>query len=194
MNITKRWMLLILMLVTAVGARGQQLGIKTNFVGDGFLSPNLGIEIGLASKWTMDVTGQVNFWEVNHHTWKHWLVQPEVRYWFCERFAGNFLALHALGGEYNVGHIKNGINLLGSDFSQLTDRRYQGWGAGLGVGYGHAWVLGMHWNLEAEIGVGWIYTRYDVFPCAACGTKLESDRSHHYVGPTKAALSLVYLF
>lgn len=194
MSIKKQLLLLTFVLGTIVGARGQQIGMKTNFVGDGFLSPNLGVEIGLAPKWTLDVTGQVNFWDVNDHKWRHWLVQPEFRYWFCERFAGNFLGFHAIGGEYNVGHIRTGLNFLGSDFSKLADRRYQGWGAGLGLAYGHAWVLGMHWNLEAELGVGWIYTRYDVFPCAECGSKLESNKDHHYFGPTKAALSLVYLF
>lgn len=175
-------------------ASGQNVGLKTNFVADGLLSPNLGIEFGLAPKWTMDITGQVNFWDVDIYKWKHWLLQPEFRYWFCERFAGDFLAFHAIGGEYNFAHIKNDITFLGSDFSKLTDLRYQGWAAGLGVAYGHSWILGMHWNLEVELGAGWIYTRYDVFPCAECGSKLESDMDHNYFGPTKAAVSLVYLF
>ena len=194
MSIKKHLILLFFALGAVVGAKGQNVGIKTNFVGDGFLSPNLGIEIGIAPKWTLDVTGQVNFWNVNNHKWKHWLVQPEARYWFCERFAGHFLGFHAIGGEYNFGQIKNGVKFLGSDFTKLVDRRYQGWGAGLGIAYGHAWLLGMHWNLELELGIGWIYTRYDVFPCVECGKKLESDMEHHYFGPTKAAINLVYLF
>lgn len=181
-------------LCSVFSANSQNVGIKTNFVGDGLLSPNLGIEIGLAPKWTFDLSGQVNFWEVNNHTWKHWVVQPEFRYWFCERFARHFLGFHALGGEFNFGNIKNGISFLGSDFSELTDRRFQGWGIGAGIAYGYAWILGKHWNLEAEIGIGWIYSRYDVFPCAECGTKIAEDRDHHYFGPTKAALNLVYLF
>ena len=172
----------------------QNVALKTNLLADGLLSPNLGIEIALAPKWSFDLTGQINFWAVNDHRWKHWLVQPEARYWFCERFAGHFLGFHLIGGEYNFGKIKNGVKFLGSDFSNLTDKRYQGWGAGAGIAYGYAWILSEHWNLEAELGVGWIYTRYDVFPCAQCGTKLENDRSHNYFGPTKAAVSLVYLF
>ena len=193
MSIKKQLILLIFALGCAVGTHGQNVGIKTNFVGDGLLSPNLGIEFGMAPRWSFDLTGQINFWDVNNHKWKHWLVQPEARYWFCERFAGNFLGFHALGGEFNFGHIKNNVHLLGSDFSKLTDLRYQGWGAGLGVGYGHSWVLGMHWNFEFELAVGWIYARYDVLPCAECGTILGSG-DHHYFGPTKAALSLVYTF
>ena len=51
-----------------------------------------------------------------------------------------------------------------------------------------------HWNIEAEFGFGYIYTHYDVYPCARCGTKIAKDRSHNYVGPTKAAINLVYTF
>lgn len=194
MNIKKLLISLAFLFGAASGVRAQHVGLKTNLLGDATLSPNLGLEFGLAPKWSLDVTGQVNFWNINDHRWRHWLAQPELRYWFCERFAGHFLGFHALGGMYNLGNLKNNINFLGSDFSKLTDRRYQGWAAGLGVAYGHAWVLGMHWNLELELGIGWLYTRYDVYPCAECGTKIANDRDHHYFGPTKAALNLVYLF
>lgn len=194
MGIKKQLILLIFALGTLSAASGQNVGLKTNLASDALLSPNLGIEFGLSPKWSMDITGQINFWDVNTRKWKHWLVQPEARYWFCERFAGHFLGFHAIGGEYNFARLRNGVNFLGSDFSKLTDLRYQGWGAGLGIAYGYSWILGMHWNLEVELGIGWIYTRYDVFPCVECGKKLESDKEHHYFGPTKAAVSLVYLF
>ena len=176
------------------GVHAQDFAVKTNFLSEATLNANAGVEIGLAPKWSLDATAQVNFWTVDDHRWKHWLVQPEARYWFCERFAGHFVGVHAIGGEYNIGNIRNDIRFLGTDFSLLSDRRYQGWGVGAGVAYGYAWVLNEHWNIEAEIGAGWIYTRYDVFPCAECGTRLETDSHHNYFGPTKAALSLVYLF
>ena len=51
-----------------------------------------------------------------------------------------------------------------------------------------------HWNLEAELGVGYVYSKADKFNCAQCGDKLEDDKAHNYVGPTKAALNLVYVF
>ena len=90
--------------------------------------------------------------------------------------------------------MKNHIHFLGSDFSQVGYRRYQGWMIGAGVAYGYAWILGKHWNVEGEIGLGWIYTRYDSYPCANCGKKLAKNKTHNYVGPTKAAVNLVYTF
>lgn len=173
----------------------QKVAIKTNLLKDATLSPNLGLEFGLAPKWTLDITGEVNAWTLSDgKRWKHWYAEPEARYWFCDRFVGHFLGLHVFGGQYNMGYWDTGVKMLGSDFSLLKDYRYQGWYAGAGIGYGYSWILGKHWNLEAEIGIGYAYSRYDKFECAGCGKKVEENKVHHYVGPTKVALNLVYSF
>ena len=176
-------------------AEAQDINVKTNVLADAFLNVNAGVEIGLAPRWTLDVAGYYNGWTLSHdRKWKHWMVQPEARYWFCDRFVGHFVGLHALGGQYNIGGLKNSFSFLGTDFSKLSDRRYQGWMAGAGLAYGYSWMLGKRWNLEAEIGVGYVYTRYDSYPCAKCGTKIEKNKAGHYIGPTKAAINLVYSF
>ncbi|MGN0231456.1 MAG: DUF3575 domain-containing protein [Muribaculaceae bacterium] len=186
---------LLMALFAGMFVSAQKVALKTNLLYDATATVNAGIEIGLAPRWTLDISGNFNGWTMSHNRkWKHWLVQPEARYWFCERFSGHFIGIHAHGGEYNFGNLKNGIKFLGSDFSKLTDNRYQGWYAGGGLSYGYAWILGKHWNLEAELGIGYIYTRFDKYPCAECGEKIEEDASHHYFGPTKLALSIVYLF
>jgi hypothetical protein len=179
----------------ATPSQAQELAVKTNLLMDATLSPNVGVEVGMAPRWTFDLSGQLNAWDMSHQRrWKHWLVQPEARYWFCDRFAGHFLGIHLVGGQYNLGHLKNDIKFLGTDLSLLTDYRYQGWMVGGGIGYGYDWILGRHWNLELELGVGYVYSRYDRFQCASCGKKIEQDKSHHYFGPTKAAVNLVYVF
>ena len=61
------------------------------------------------------------------------------------------------------------------------------------MAYGYAFAIGAHWNLELEIGAGYAYTWFDRFPCKECGRKID-DGSHHYSGPTKAAVNIVYLF
>ena len=194
MNIKKKLGLLVIALTTVVGAQSQNVAVKTNLLYDLTLTVNAGIEFGLAPRWTMDLSGNYIGWDVDGHKWKHWLAQPEFRYWFCDRFAGQFIAFHALGGQYNVGNINNNIDFLGTNFGILKDNRVQGWAAGAGIAYGCAWVLSRHWNLEAEIGVGYVYTRYDLFECVECGRKTLTDQPHHYFGPTKAAVNLVYVF
>lgn len=190
-----RLLTLLLSLAALSGAHSQETAIKTNLVGDALLNPNIAIELGLAPKWTLDVSGQFNLWNMSHNRkWKHWVVQPEARYWFCDRFSGHFVGVHLLGGQYNVGGINLDFKFLGTDFSKIKDTRYQGWFGGAGIAYGYDWVLSEHWNVEAEIGFGWTYTRYDRFRCAGCGKKIETDKPHNYFGPTKAAVNVVYVF
>lgn len=191
-------LLLILSLCVTFGfaetAQAQKWAVKTNLLYDATTSMNLGVEFALAEKWTFDLSGNWNPWTFSDNMkWKHWLVQPEVRYWTCKRLGGHFLAGHLWGGQYNAGNIDGLPDFLGTNFSNLADRRYEGWFVGAGVGYGYAWMLGKHWNLEAEIGVGYAYTRYDVFRCPRCGSNLGSG-DHHYFGPTKASINLVFVF
>lgn len=195
MGIKKKFILLFFLLGMFVGARGQDFAVKTNLVEDALLNANLGAEVSLAPRWSFDLSGQFNGWTVDGHKWKHWLAQPEIRYWFCDHYAGHFVGLHLLGGQYNFGYFpKNNVKFLGTDFGKLHDERHQGWYAGAGIAYGYSFILNKHWNLELELGVGYAYTRYDVFKCEGCGKKVEEDKEHHYYGPTKAAINLVYEF
>lgn len=180
--------------LAGVGAHAQDWAMKTNLLYDATTTLNAGVEVGLAPRWSLDVSGNLNAWTFSEgKRWKHWLVQPEARYWLCDRFAGHFFGAHLLGGQYNFGNL-NLPDFLGNKLSNLKDYRYQGWFAGAGVAYGYTWILGKHWSVEAEIGLGWAYTRYDKYRCANCGKKVDSGRHHNYIGPTKAALNLVYVF
>lgn len=163
--------LLMCGMVSHAQAQPTLIGVKTNLLSDGLTNLNIGGEVALASRWTFNVQGQLNPWEFsNGARWKHASIQPEFRYWFCDRFAGHFLGIYTHGGIYNIGNFGNiatipaGLNFLGTDFSRLTDSRFQGWFAGGGIGYGYAWILGLHWNLEAEIGVGYSYTQQSKLP------------------------------
>lgn len=172
----------------------QKWAIKTNVIYDATATANLGVEIGLAPKWTLDISGNLNAWSKNEATkWKHWMVQPEARYWFCDRFSRHFLGFHAIAGAFNFGGINNNISFLGTDFSRLQDNRYQGYAYGAGVAYGFAFMLSEHINLELEAGFGYMYLDYEIFDCSDCGRRI-GDGGHHYIGPTKAAINLVFLF
>lgn len=177
-----------------VPARAQQFAIKTNLLYDATATVNLGAELKVAPKWSVDLSGNLNAWDfANARRWKHWLAQPELRYWFCDATAGHFLAIHALGGQYNFGHLPFARDLAGIEFGNLRDHRYQGWAFGAGIGYGYSWILGQHWSVEAEIAVGYIHATYDEFECEGCGRK-TGDGSKGFFSPTKAALNIVYVF
>ena len=191
-----RYILLSLLgLLLYLPSHAQKGTVKTNLLSDGFLNPNVAVEFGVAPRWSIDTSGEFNLWKLSHdRQWRHWVVQPEVRYWLCDRFSGHFLGAHLLGGQYNVGGLDIGFKMLGTDFRKLKDTRFQGWFGGAGIAYGYDWVLSEHWNLEAELGIGWTYTRYDQFRCTGCGKKIKEHTPHNYFGPTKIAINIEYVF
>lgn len=189
-NIRKTLLMCLLAVAAALPASAQHVGIKTNLLYDATSTPNLGLEVGIGRKHTLQLLYGINPWEFSENKkMKHWVLMPEYRYWFCQKFNGHFLGVHLMGGQFNAG----GIDLPGGLFSELKTNRYQGWYAGAGITYGYQWMLSRHWNLEGSIGVGYDYIDYKKYPCLTCGA--IKDRGHkNHVGPTKLALSLIYVF
>lgn len=188
---------LVCMVWFATETYAQKVGIKTNLLYDATTSMNLGIEFGMGRKWTMDVSGNYNPWTFSdNRKMKHWLVQPEARYWLCEKFNGHFLGIHAHYAEYDWGGMLpfgfSDGKMFGIRNDAIMNHRYEGWLAGGGISYGYHWILGNRWGLEATIGVGYAYLKYDKYPCGTCGSKLET-KSKNYFGPTKAGITLIYM-
>ena len=144
-----------------------QVAVKTNVAIDAVAIPNLGVEVGLSKKLTVDIPFYYNPWKYN----------------------GHFFGFHLMGGAYNT----TGIDLPFSPFDDLKDFRYKGHFYGGGVSYGYQFVLGRHWNLGATIGLGYAYVRYKKYECEECGDMLEKSNKNYW-GPTKAALNLIYIF
>ena len=185
----------ILLCFVGISVSAQDWSLKTNLFYDATSTMNLGFETKLAPKWTLDVSGNWNPWTFSENKkWKQLSLQPEARYWFCEAFNGHFLGAHLLGGIYNMGNWDTDFKFLGTDFGKLQDYRYEGWMLGVGVAYGYQWLLSKHWSMEAEIGIGYVYSQADKYDCATCGETYEKDKPHHYFGPTKLALNLIYVF
>lgn len=198
MRNTKIKILLIIFIGISIEASAQKFGVKTNLLYDATTSMNLGIEIGLAHRWTIDISGNYNPWTfADNRKMKHWLIQTEARYWLCQNFSGHFFGLHAHYAQFNFGGMLPwGFN-TGKMFGCIENReimthRFQGWLVGGGVGYGYHWILGNRWGLEAEIGFGYAYIECDKYLCQKCGEKI-GPQYVHYVGPTKAAVTLVFL-
>lgn len=186
---------LFFLLTGWLSAEGQAVVLKSNLLYDATTTANLGIEFSLGSKWTMDVSANFNGWDfADNKKWKQLSVQPEVRYWPCERFNGHFWGAHIVGGIYNFGNLDMDFKLFGTDFGQLKNNRYEGWMVGAGIAYGYHWILSHRWSLEGSLGVGYIYSRADKYLCPRCGERFEDNKPHHYFGPTKIALNLVYAF
>ena len=183
-------------------ADAQEVSVKTNLLYDATSTPNIGVEIGLRGRSTFNITYGLNPWEFDSDRHgkryaKHWVVMPEYRWWPCARLTGHFFGVHAMGGQLNVSNIDlpaPGAFFNGPKLNDVgPDSRYQGAFAGGGLTYGYQYPLSRHWNLEAEIGVGYAHVWYDRYPCSECGTRLEKGGTN-YAGLTKLGLSIMYVF
>ena len=184
----KKAFLLGLALLFSLSMSAQHFALKNNLLYDATTTPNLGFEVGLSNKVTLDVSAGYNPFKFNDgKKLKHWLVMPEVRYWTCEKFNGTFIGVHALGGQYNIA----GIKLPFGIFPNLKDHRYDGYLYGGGLTLGHQWILNKRWSIEAAIGAGYARVHYDKYNCGECGSKIETKNSNYW-GVTKAALSIIY--
>lgn len=151
---------------------------------------NIGAEIGLSKKSTLDLYVNYNPWKYGDHKMtKMLMVQPEYRLWLCERFNGHFFGVHAQAGIYQFA----GIDMPFGIWDNLKDHRYKGQFYGVGLSYGYQWILSKHWNLEGNIGAGYIRADYEQFKCKNCEPKVDEGHKN-YIGPTKAAISLIYIF
>lgn len=184
-----------------LGQTPDNVALKTNILYDAATTPNLGLEVGIGRKNSIQLFYGLNPWKFGKedHTKyaKHWVVMPEFRWWTCTKFNGHFFGVHLLGGQFNAANISLPIPgfFFGGDNlrSGVRDNRYQGGMVGLGATYGYQWILSKHWNIEAEIGIGYINAWYNKYPCYECGAKISSGNTN-YAGITKLGISLLYIF
>ena len=197
----KRFLIIaVFALVASMGsASAQKVAVKTNALYWATATPNVGMEFALADRWTFELEGGYNPWTLNSDNnmkVKHWLVSPEVRYWFCESFLGHFIGINANYTQFNVaGHplLPVFINLsAGSQDTDLRTSRFEGWAVGAGLTYGYAFPIARRWNLELTGGFGLWYSDYDQFESRKCGL-FQQTVQKYALGPTALGVSFIYM-
>lgn len=170
--------------------KAQVVSVKSNLLYDLTATVNLGVELKLSHNWTVDLSGNLNAWTLgkNNNKWKHFLIQPEVRYWFCSAFNRHFVGVHGLWINYNVG----GLKLPFTSSGGLRTNRYRGDAYGAGVSYGYQWPLSHSWSMEANVGIGYLYMKDKSYHYQRGGAFLGNN-TRSYFGPTKLGLSLIYI-
>lgn len=176
----KKNFLILLALLLCNAAFAQSFGLGTNALGWGALTPNIGVDLGVAKHFTLEVDAGLNpFTLSDDRSTKFWAVQPEFKYWPVEKFRGPSIGLHGTYGMYDFG---------------LKRYIYQGSMYGGGLSLNYAWVLGERWNLEASVGGGITrldqtnkYERTDSYSCYG-PAKIDN------IGLTKAGITFTYLF
>ena len=168
--------------------RRLRLDLKTNLLWDALATVSLGVEIPLGGRFSLDVPVNYNAWDITEKLkWRHLLVQPELRLWLKEPMRGHFFGVHIHAAWYNIGNIYFSEN--------MKNHRYQGFLAGAGISYGYRWRFrNPRWSMEATFGAGYAYITHTRYLCVSCGEgpdDLEKGGTH-WMGPTRAGLSLAY--
>lgn len=176
---SRKIFILCCFLLVFSGMRAQSFAVKTNLLYWATLTPNISIEAKLSKQFTTDLQAAYNpFTLQDGKKLKFWLAQPELRYWFCDAFEGHFLGVHLHAAQF---------------YAVPKDKVYDGYLAGGGLTYGYNWILSPRWNLEALIGVGYAHLWYKEYPNIDC-IKCHEDKTKDYIGPTKVALTVSYIF
>ena len=164
--------------------KAQRISLRTNLLLWATTTPNAGIEYAPARNLTLVLTGAYNAWKLpNDIKLNLYLIQPEVRYWFCREFEGHFIGVYGQYGHYNIGQIPF--------ISTLKEHVLRGEFYAGGLTYGYHWAIGDRWGMEFAIGAGYAYMPYEKFRCAECGERMGKF-TRSYVGPTRVSLALHY--
>lgn len=142
---------------------------------------NVGIDISVADRWTLDAAGCWNPINTSSCSSRILGVQVGAKRWLYESFVGHFFGAQFIYGSYMWG----------------GSRRYwKGYTAGVGISYGYSWLLSKRWNITLEAGIG-IYRMQDTRH-----ERHNPDNEPIYirharrwaVGPSRAEVSFNYLF
>lgn len=192
--------IVFIFLFSGITANAQRIGVKTNALYLATATPNIGFEYAFADRFSLELDGGYNPWTLDRDRnmkARHFLVSPEVRYWFCEAFNGHFIGINANYTLFNLSGVDVPAVFFPSARSamvleDLKNRRSEGWAAGAGLTYGCAWPIARRWNLECTVGLGYWYTDYDKYESRKCGL-FQEHVSHGAFGPTALGISFIYL-
>lgn len=177
------------------------LALKTNLLYDAVSWLNFSVEVPIGDRFSALYYHQFPWWNwgeaKNEYCMRFLSIGAEGRYWFkpmpCEatanrikrdRLMGHFIGVYAESGKW--------------DFERKRDICYQGehWSAGLS--YGYAMPIGKRLNLELSLSVGYASIAYRGYTPSEDYEILwrdpEKEGRWHYIGPTKAQVSLVLPF
>lgn len=163
------------------------LAIKNNLLYDLALAPNLEIELPIGRRWSLNTEYKCPWWSGGSKGFCYQLLSggAEVRFWLGnrkkrDRLTGHFLGVYAEGGVY--------------DFQFSDDKGYRGdHYAASGLTYGYTHRLASRLALEFSLGIGYLTTEYRKYTTYEGDLIWQTGGRYHFMGPTKAKVSLVWL-
>ena len=171
------------------------MDIRTNMLYDALLIPNVGVEFYLGKGWSLVADWMYGWWKTDrrHWYWRAYGGDVALRKWWGRAAMEKPLTGHHIGIYAQV---------FTFDF-ETGGRGYMGGKPGgtlwekanyaAGLEYGYSLPIARRLNIDFTVGAGyWGGTYYEYKPEDGCYV-WQSTKQRHWVGPTKAEVSLVWL-
>lgn len=162
-------------------------GVKTNMLYDALLVPNGGLEIYLGKNWSIDAYWMYAWWKSDrvHDYWRTYGGDVELRKWLGSAAKRKPLTGHHIGAYAQI--VTYDFELGGRGY--LADR----WSYAAGVSYGYSLPVAKRLNIDFSIGLGYMGGEYKEYLPQDGHYVWQSTKRRHWIGPTKAEISLVWL-
>jgi len=163
--------------------------LKTNLLTDLAVMPSVGLEVNLSQKLSLGISGTYGWMDDQpwHDNIRLATADMELRYWFGNNSRALLKGLHA--GIY--GAVYRYDFLFGGKGNQAKIN----WGTGVSGGY--TVPLGDCLSIDFGLYIGYIggkYKKYEMSDDKYHHYVWTEEKSGHYLGPTKAEISLIWLF
>lgn len=175
--VTRITFITLLVIISCSCALAQRVALKTNLAYWATTSPNLSAEFVFNSNVSLDLGVKVNPFDFKRFKTTCYLIQPEVRWWFGRPMAGHFVGVNAAMAQYSL---------------RKDATRHKGDAFLAGISYGYVFVLGRRWNLETNIGVGWIRARDKKWSDGEPAPNAPNSVKDLF-GPTRIGVTLSYI-
>lgn len=162
-------------------------GVKTNMLYDALLVPNGGLEIYLGKNWSIDAYWMYAWWKSDrvHNYWRIYGGDVELRKWLGSAAKRKPLTGHHIGAYAQI--VTYDFELGGRGY--LADR----WSYAAGMSYGYSLPVAKRLNIDFSIGLGYMGGEYKEYLPQDGHYVWQSTKRRHWLGPTKAEISLVWL-
>lgn len=168
---------------------GCRLFATTNMLYDAAMTPNIGVGIGIGDRVVLLADWMYARWS-NHDRRRYWRIyggDVEARYRIGARVKGSPLGGHYVGVygsiacyDFQAGRSHTGV---------LSDT----YNYAAGVSYTYSLPVSTHFNIDFNLGVGYLWGRYK--KCTTiddCDVWMSTHRLGWF-GPTRAGVTLVWL-
>ena len=178
-------------------------GVKTNLLSDLISIPYVGVEVQLANKFSLDISGWFTVWNAFYPSedTKMYGAAPEVRWWMGNGQTmkkGHFLGLHGMVAWYTLEWMDRfGDRVIyqnGTADLNDTGSTTPAWSCGVTYGYSLPLDRKGHFGLEFYVGAGYSHYQQKCIYPRINGTAIITHEVKDKVGITKIGVNLSYRF